>query len=121
MTDNAIGGPSSLPSTRQDPSYGLSELYDLISQGPHKGAGSSPCLPPLAATAPAPPVIISHPAGQHRTVRLDALPGHLQPQAIETAERGQIRRGEGTVDAYPGTDAPTRDPPWIGKSQKIVR
>ena len=51
----------------------------------------------LTAAPPAPPVIIDNPASQHCTIRLEALPGHLQPETVQAAERRQIGRGEGTV------------------------
>ena len=43
-------------------------------------------------------VRVDDPAGQHRPIRLEALPGHLQPQPIQPAERRQIRAGEGSVE-----------------------
>jgi hypothetical protein len=36
-------------------------------------------------------------AGQHRRVRFQALPDHLQAERVELAERGQVRASEGSV------------------------
>ena len=44
------------------------------------------------------PVIrLAHPAGQHRAIGLQTLPGHDQAELIETAERAQVRASEGSV------------------------
>ena len=51
----------------------------------------------LAAAPPAPPVGFGHPASQHRPIRPDLLPGDLETEVIEPAERGQARAREGSV------------------------
>jgi hypothetical protein len=51
----------------------------------------------LAATPSTPAIVLDHTAREHSTVGLDALSGDLQAEAIQAAERGQIRRGEGSV------------------------
>jgi hypothetical protein len=40
---------------------------------------------------------IDHSISQHRTVRLEPLPGHHQPELVEAGERRQIRGREGSV------------------------
>ena len=45
----------------------------------------------LAPAASTPPVLTSNPASQHCMVCLNALTRHLQPQAIQARERGQVR------------------------------
>ena len=40
---------------------------------------------------------IDCPTNQHDPVRANELPGHDQVEVTEAAERGQIRRGEGSV------------------------
>jgi len=37
------------------------------------------------------------PAGQHRPIRLEALPDDVQAELVEAAERGQVRGSEGSV------------------------
>jgi hypothetical protein len=49
----------------------------------------------LAAAAPAPLVGLHDPAGQHRPVRFEPLPGDLKAELVEPAEDGQI----GAADA----------------------
>ena len=51
----------------------------------------------LAAAAAAPLVGLDDPAGQHRPIRLEPLPGDLEPELVEPAERGQVRAGEAGV------------------------
>ena len=51
----------------------------------------------LASAPPAPVVSLDHPAGHHGPLGGDVLADHLQAQLIETAERGQVRGGEGNV------------------------
>ena len=51
----------------------------------------------LATTAPAPLVGLDDAAGQHRTVRLEALAEDLQAKLVQAAERGQVGAGEGSV------------------------
>jgi hypothetical protein len=58
----------------------------------HRVAGEA-----LAAAPPTPLVVVDDPAGQHRAIRFQALPGHQQPELIQAAERGQVRAGEGSV------------------------
>lgn len=52
---------------------------------------------PLAAAAVAPPVGCDDAAGQDGPFRLDALPGDLKSEVVQTGEGGQVRRGEGSV------------------------
>jgi hypothetical protein len=51
----------------------------------------------LTALSAAPLVRVDDPAGQHRTIRLEPLPGDLQAELVETGERGQVRASEGSV------------------------
>jgi hypothetical protein len=51
----------------------------------------------LFAAAPTPRVVVGDPACQHCSVRGEVLAGHLQPEFIEAAERGQIRASKGSV------------------------
>jgi len=64
-----------------------------VRQPPHHGVPSD-ALAPAATT---PPVRLHDPAGQDSTVRLKPLPDDLQPELLETAERGQVRASEGSV------------------------
>lgn len=47
--------------------------------------------------APTPAIVLDDPTGQHRSVRLKTLSGHLQTELGEAAERGQVRASEGSV------------------------
>ena len=47
--------------------------------------------------APTPSVLGNDPTGQQRPIGLEALSGHLQPELVEAAERGQVRAREGSV------------------------
>jgi len=67
-----------------------------VSQPPDDGVPHTP--PPAAAAPPVARVSVDDLAGQDRPVRLKTLPGHHQPQAIQAAERRQIRAGEGSVE-----------------------
>ena len=50
------------------------------------------------AAAPATPLVGLHDAAcEDRTVRLEPLPGHLQAEFIEAAERGQVSAAEARV------------------------
>jgi hypothetical protein len=53
----------------------------------------------LASTAPAPLVDldVDDTAGQHRPVRFELLPGDLQAELVQAAERRQVGAGEGSV------------------------
>jgi hypothetical protein len=59
--------------------------------------------PPCRGSRPSQPHRRHHrsscddPAGEHGTVRLEALPGDHQPEFVEAAERGQVRASEGSV------------------------
>ncbi len=80
----------------------------------------------LSTALPAPRVWLDNAALDHRPARLQTLPDSLETEVIEAAERGQIGRGEGSVehvevfrtvsvgtsiledlDPYPETDATT--------------
>lgn len=55
---------------------------------------------PRHALRPAPPtpqVVLDHAALKHRPIRLEVLPDSLEAELVETAEHGQIGRGEGSV------------------------
>jgi hypothetical protein len=60
------------------------------------GAEGVPRRPSAAAT-PAPLIQFGDPAGQDRTIRLQALPDDLETKLIQTAEPTQVREGEGSV------------------------
>jgi len=49
------------------------------------GAGGA-----LAAATPAPLIGRQDPAGQHRATGLQTRPGDLQPELVQSAERGQV-------------------------------
>jgi hypothetical protein len=51
----------------------------------------------LTSAAAAPVVRVDDPARQDRTIRLEALPDDLKAELVETAERGQVSAGEGSV------------------------
>ena len=51
----------------------------------------------LTPTPATPTVLIDDPARQDRTAGLQTLPGDLQTELIEAAERGQARASEGSV------------------------
>jgi hypothetical protein len=53
----------------------------------------------LAATATAPPVRLEDTAGQHGTIRFEALARHLEPKLVETAEGGQVSAREPSIRA----------------------
>jgi len=55
----------------------------------------------LAAAATAPLVRLDSPAGQHRPVRLEALPEDSQAEFVEAAERGQVRGSKGRSGGVP--------------------
>jgi hypothetical protein len=48
----------------------------------------------FAAAAATPLVRLDDPAGEHRAVALESLPGGLEAEFVEPAERGQVRAGE---------------------------
>jgi hypothetical protein len=49
------------------------------------------------AATPAPVIRLNNPPGQHRPIRLEALPGHLQTELIDTAEHRQAAASKGSV------------------------
>jgi hypothetical protein len=51
----------------------------------------------LTAAAPTPLVCCDDPAGQHRTLRLQPLPGDFETELVEPAERGQVRASESSA------------------------
>jgi hypothetical protein len=59
----------------------------------------------LAAAAATPLVVLDDAAGQHRTLRLQALPDNDETELVEAAERSQVRTGEGSsvehVEVFP--------------------
>lgn len=60
------------------------------------GASTTPC-PVTTKPQPTPAVVIDEEAGLDRTSRIEASRGRLQSETINSAERPQIRRGEGSV------------------------
>ena len=61
-------------------------------------AGDAVAHDAFAAAPPAPPIGLGDPARQHRAVGLELLPHDLEAQAVEPAERGQVRAREGNVE-----------------------
>ena len=53
---------------------------------------------PLTAAPSAPLAGLDDAAGQHRPARLQPLPDHLQPELVDTNERGQVRASIGSVE-----------------------
>ena len=92
----------------------------------------------LGATLPAPRVVVNDAALQHHPIRLEQLPDHFEAELVETAERGQVRRSEGSVvhvevfrrmgsietsilgdlDAYPRTSRRPSATPSTAKNRK---
>ncbi len=95
---------------------------------------------PLTAAPPTPVIRLKNPAGQHRTLGLNTLPGDLKTEIVQASESSQARRSKGSVrhveafpvsvselpssedpDTHPRTNTPhpahTTTPP-IGKSQR---
>lgn len=62
----------------------------LMSQRPGHGVADDP----LFAAAPAPTIVLGHPARQHGSVGPQALSDHLKAERVETAESGHISAGE---------------------------
>jgi hypothetical protein len=50
----------------------------------------------LAPAPPAPLVGLHDPAGQHRTIGLQALPDDFKAELVQAGEGGQVRTGEGS-------------------------
>ena len=94
----------------------------------------------LGAAPPAPRIRIHHPALDHRPIRLKALPDSLEAELVESAERGQVRGREGSVehvevfrmgsvrtsiledlDAYPANATRTPTTPSTAKSRFSMR
>ena len=65
----------------------------------------------LAAAAVAPVVGVDDPARQHGPIRVEALPGHDEPELVQAAEHRQVRAAEagirGSVSARRGL------PRWV--------
>jgi len=57
----------------------------------------------------------------HRTIRLQALPGHHQPQLLETAERDQVRANEGSVRHVEVFQMGSVRTPIIGRPRHLPR
>lgn len=92
----------------------------------------------LGAALPTPRVVLDDAALDHRPIWLETLPNDLEAELVETAERGQVGRGEGSVvqvevfrrmssvgtsilkdlDVYPRTSRPPPTTPSTAKSQK---
>ena len=88
------------------------------------------------AALPAPGIVLDDAALDHRPIRLEMLTYSLEAELVETAERGQAGRGEGSLehvevfrmgsvgtsiledlDAYPAIDPRTSTTPSTAKSQ----
>ena len=52
----------------------------------------------LSTTLPTPRIGLGDPALDHRPIRLEQLPDSFEAELIQSAERGQIRRGEGSLE-----------------------
>ena len=72
-----------------DPEYALSLLQGHATPKP---LGQATVVLHLSESS-----LADDPAGQDRTIRLQALPDDLETKLIQTAERGQVRTGEGSV------------------------
>lgn len=90
----------------------------------------------LGAALPTPRVVLDDAALDHRPIWLETLPNGLEAELVETAERGQVGRGEGSVvqvevfrrmssvgtsiledlDVYPRTSRPPPTTPSTAKS-----
>jgi hypothetical protein len=51
----------------------------------------------LAAAAAAPVVVVDDPARQLGTIRVEALPGHDEPEFVQAAEHGQVGAAEAGI------------------------
>jgi hypothetical protein len=51
----------------------------------------------LATAATTPAIGLDDPTRQHRPVRLESLPHHLQAEFVQSAERSQVRASKGSV------------------------
>lgn len=67
-------------------------------QTPYDGVAGHP----LQAALVTPVVGLQDPAGQHRMVVVDLLPGHRQAEAIQTSEGVEIRSRESSVEQVEG-------------------
>ncbi len=76
-----------------DVQAGRSPAERLVRQPPDHGAARDS----LAAAAVAPVVGVDDPAREHGTVRIEALPGHDEPELVEAAEHGQVRAAEAGI------------------------
>lgn len=89
----------------------------------------------LSTTLPAPRIRIDQSALDHRPIGLESLPDGFEAELVETTERGQIGRGEGSLehvevfwmgsvgtsiledlDPYPATGTRTPTTPSTAKS-----
>ena len=73
------------------------------------------------AAPPTPSILVDDPTRQECPVRLNALPGHLQPELIEAAERGQIRASEGSVRHVEVFQLGSVRTPIIGRPRPLPR
>ena len=76
---------------------------------------------PFAPAAPAQLIRFGDPAGQHRAVRLKALPDDFEAELINANERGQVRASEGSVkhvEVFPMGSVRT---PIIGRPRPLPR
>jgi hypothetical protein len=71
--------------------------------------------------APTPSILVDNPTRQQCPVRLNALPGHLQSELIEAAERGQIRASEGSVRHVEVFQLGSMRTPIIGRPRPLPR
>ena len=52
----------------------------------------------LCSALAAPRIVVDNAALDHRPIRVEMLPDGLEAELIEAAERGEARRGEGSVE-----------------------
>ena len=52
----------------------------------------------LHTVLPTPRIVLDDTVLEHRAIRLEALPDSVETELVEAAERGQARRGEGSVE-----------------------
>ena len=71
----------------------------------------------LAAAAVAPVVGVDDPAREHRTIGVEALPGHDEPELVQAAEHGQVRAAEAGIRG--SVSAPSRSSRWVSVRTSI--
>ena len=76
-----------------DVQAGRSPAERLVRQPADHGAAGDA----LAAAAVAPVVGVDDPAREHGTIRVEALPGHDEPELVQAAEHGQVGAAEAGI------------------------